>query len=102
MINKRKILSFCTLVLPWLTIPLIGKNTFIRYMPVATFIGYFFGIISETADNNKWWKVKNPLFPNNRLDISYLLGLFFITNIWVFKLTFGLFLNILQPILLSI
>jgi hypothetical protein len=95
MINKRKTLSFCTLVIPWLTIPLIGKNTFIRFMPVATFVGYFFGFLSETADNNKWWKVKNPLFPNNRLDVSYLLGLFFITTIWVFKLTFGNFFKYL-------
>ncbi|MDR4949799.1 hypothetical protein [Neobacillus cucumis] len=95
MINKRKALSFCTLFIPWLTIPLIGKNTFIRFMPVATFVGYIFGFLSETADNKKWWKVKNGLFPNYRLDVSYLLGLYLITTIWVFKLTFGNFFKYL-------
>ncbi|NRD76793.1 hypothetical protein HPT25_04715 [Bacillus sp. BRMEA1] len=89
--SKRKILSICTLIIPWLTAPLIGKNTFIRFLPVATFIGYIFGFISEIADNRKWWKVKNALFPKYHLDISYLFGLYFIVTIWVFKLTFGNF-----------
>ena len=91
MLNSRRFLSACTLVVPWLTVPLIGKNTFLRFLPVATFVGYIFGFLSETADNKKWWKVKNALFPNHRLDVSYLLGLYLITTIWVFKLTFGNF-----------
>ncbi|MEH7098072.1 hypothetical protein [Neobacillus vireti] len=93
MLDSRKFLSTCTLVVPWLTVPLIGKNTFFRFLPVATFVGYIFSFLSETADNKKWWKVKNALFPNYRLDVSYLLGLFLITTIWVFKLTFGNFLK---------
>ncbi|OIJ20147.1 hypothetical protein BKP45_10195 [Anaerobacillus alkalidiazotrophicus] len=96
MISKRKVLSFCILVLPWLTTPLIGKNTFVRFLPVATFIGYIFSFLSEIADRRKWWKVKNALFPNYRLDFSYLLGLYFITTIWVFKLTYGNFLKYLS------
>ncbi|PLS08602.1 hypothetical protein [Neobacillus cucumis] len=94
--DKRKALSFCTLVIPWLTAPLIGINSLIRYLPVATFIGYFFGFFSELADNKKWWKVKNALFPRFRLDVSYLLGLYFIVTIWAFKLTFGNFFKYLS------
>jgi hypothetical protein len=106
MINKRKALSFSTLVIPWLTTPLIGKNSFVRFLPVATFIGYIFSLLGEIADRRKWWKVKNALFPNYRLDFSYLLGLFFITTIWVFRLTYGSFikyltLNIVLDYLLS-
>jgi len=95
MIDKRKALSFSILVIPWITTPFLGKNSFIRFLPVATFIGYIFSFLSEIADRRKWWKVKNALFPNYRLDFSYLLGLFFITTIWVFKLTYGSFIKYL-------
>ncbi|MCK0474001.1 hypothetical protein MW695_22235, partial [Alkalihalobacillus sp. APA_J-10(15)] len=57
---------FSTLVIPWLTTPLLGKNSFVRFLPVATFIGYIFSFLSEIADRSKWWKVKNALFPNYR------------------------------------
>jgi len=95
MINKKKALSLCTLVLPWLTTPMIGKNSFIRFLPVATFIGYIFSLLSEIADKRKWWKVRNGLFPDSRLDFSYLLGIFFITTIWVFKVAYKNFLKYL-------
>lgn len=95
MIDKRKALSFSTLVIPWLTTPLMGKNSFVRFLPVATFVGYVFCFLSEIAYRNKWWKVKNALFPNYRLDFSYLLGLFFIVTIWVFKLTYKNFFKYL-------
>jgi hypothetical protein len=61
MINK-KALSFSTLLFPWLTTPLIGKKSFIRFLPAATFIGYTYSILSEIADKRKWWKVRNGLF----------------------------------------
>lgn len=95
MINKRKVLSFCILVVPWLTAPMIGKNTLIRFFPVATFIGYIFSFLSEIADRKRWWKVKNALFPGYRLDFSYLIGIFFITTIWVFKLAYKNFFKYL-------
>lgn len=54
----------------------------------------------------KLWKIKNPLFPHSPIDFSYQLGLFFVTTIWVFKLTFGnfkkyLLLNVVIHYLLS-
>jgi hypothetical protein len=60
-------------------------------LPAATFSGYFFSILSEIAADRKWWKVKNTLFPRYHLDFSYLLGLFFIVTIWIYKLTYKSF-----------
>jgi hypothetical protein len=94
-LDKRKVLSFSLLVVPWLTVPLIGKNTFVRFLPVSTFIVSAFSLVSEVADKKKYWKVKNPLFPNYVLDYSYLLGFFFIVTIWIFKLTYGNFVKYL-------
>ncbi|WP_394138660.1 hypothetical protein [Cytobacillus oceanisediminis] len=93
--DKRKAVSFITLVVPWLTVPLLGKKSFVRFLPAATFIGYFFSILSEIAADRKWWKVKNALFPRYRQDFSYLLGLFFIVTLWVYKLTYKSFFKYL-------
>jgi hypothetical protein len=95
MINKRKSLSFCIFILPWLTAPFIGKRNFSRFLPSATFIGFLFTLFSEYADKKKYWKVKNALFPGYVLDYSFLGGLFFITTIWILKLTYGNFLKYL-------
>jgi ABC-type Fe3+-siderophore transport system permease subunit len=95
-LHARKRLSFLTLVIPWLTVPFIRKNTFIRFLPTATFIGFIFALFSEVAKKNKLWRVKNGLFKDFTLDISYLYGLYFITTIWIFKLTYRSFLKYLM------
>jgi hypothetical protein len=95
LLDKKKILSLGTLLLPWLTVPLIGRNSFIRFLPVTTFVNFILALVSIPADNRKWWKVKNPLFPKSVIDFSYLLGLFFIGTIWIFKLTYGNFVKYL-------
>ena len=93
--QARKRLSLLTLVLPWVTVPFIRKNTFIRFLPTATFIGYIFALFSEVAKKKKLWKVKNALFKGYTLDVSYLYGLYLITTIWIFKLTYRSFLKYL-------
>jgi hypothetical protein len=106
MINKKKVLSLFILIGPWLTIPLIGKSPFIRFLPATTFVNLFISLFSVIADRKKFWKVKNPIFRYTAVDFSYLLGLFFITTIWAFKLTYGNFkkyltLNVIIDYLLS-
>lgn len=50
MINQKKILSLCTLTIPW----------------------DVFALMSNAADKKRLWKVNNGLFPRLTLDISYL------------------------------
>lgn len=106
MLSGKKVLSLFVLIIPWLTIPLIGRKTFIRYLPAATIVNLIVGYFSVIAEKKKFWKIKNPLFPYSPIDFSYQLGLFFVTTIWVFKLTFGdfkkyLLLNVVIDYLLS-
>ncbi|MGI8386426.1 hypothetical protein [Robertmurraya sp. P23] len=37
-LNKRKLLSLCILIVPWLTVPLLEKKSFIRFLPATTFV----------------------------------------------------------------
>lgn len=95
MSSNRKVLSFLTLVLPWISTIFIDKKSFIRFLPSATFIGYLFALFSEIADKKGLWKVKNGLLPRYVLDVSYLYGLFPIVTIWILKFTYSNFFKYL-------
>jgi len=95
-LDKRKLLSLCILIVPWLTVPLLEKKSFIRFLPATTFVNLVISLFSVVADRKKLWKVKNPIFHYTAVDFSYLLGLFFITTIWVFRLTYGSFIKYLS------
>ncbi|RBP87623.1 hypothetical protein DFO70_11845 [Cytobacillus firmus] len=76
------------LVLPWLTVEKLGKNTLLRFLPTIIFSDLVIALISELSQKLKWWKVRNPLFPNLATDVSFVFWPFTIINFWIFKLTF--------------
>ena len=89
--KNSTILSVCTLVLPWFTAPFLGKKVFIRYTSVAIFTNVIWSILSVFANKKRWWKADPFILKNVPIDIPFVAGMFFITTLWVFKLTFGNF-----------
>lgn len=92
---KRKLMLLALFLLPWLSLFKIDKMTFKRYLPVLSFSSLVIALLSELSKSYNWWKVKKPLFPKLSSDISFIFGPFFIANLWVFKLTYGNFINYL-------
>ncbi|MEH7327016.1 hypothetical protein CN902_06120 [Priestia megaterium] len=88
--NKKKTFSLAMIIIPWLTIPFMGKKSFLRFLPVASFINLFLSVFSLTANQKKWWINKNPLSPGY-VDFSYILGPYYVATLWIFKLTYGNF-----------
>ncbi|MCS0673510.1 hypothetical protein [Cytobacillus firmus] len=82
---------YLLLVLPWLTVGKLGKNTLLRFLPTIIFSDLVIALISELSQKLKWWKVRNPLFPKLATDVSFVFGPFTIINFWIFKLTFKRF-----------
>ncbi|MFJ8257400.1 hypothetical protein ACIQ4Z_08905 [Peribacillus asahii] len=93
MVNK-KTFALAMLIVPWLTVPFMGKKSFFRFLPVASFVNLLISVLSVIANKKKWWVTKNPLSPGF-VDFTYILGPFFVTTLWVFKLTYGNFLKYL-------
>jgi hypothetical protein len=89
--KNSTILSVCTLVLPWFTAPFLGKKVFIRYTSVAIFTNVIWSILSVFANKKRWWKADPFILKNVPIDIPFVAGMYFITTLWVFKLTFGNF-----------
>jgi hypothetical protein len=90
MYNKKMAFSLGMLIIPWLSAPFLGKKSFIRFLPVASFTNLFISVFSVMANKKKWWITKNPLTPG-LVDFTYILGPFFVVTIWIFKLTYGNF-----------
>lgn len=89
--NKKVMISLGVLIFPWLTAPFIGRKSFVRFLPVATFANLIIIVFTVIANQQKWFKNKNPLFTNAPIDFTYILGPHLIGTLWIFKLTYGSF-----------
>ena len=90
--NKRKYV-LVIMLLPWLTVPFIGKKAMKRFSLTSIFIGLLFGLQSVYAHKKGWWRVYPQLFPNVMGEVPFIIGPFFVGAIWILKFTFGKFLR---------
>jgi hypothetical protein len=90
-VKNSKLFFVAMLILPWLTLPLLGRNTFKRFLPGALFICGFTKILDIIGQRNNWWKFYKGIPPMNSMDF-FNLGPYFASSFWVLKWTFGKFL----------
>ncbi|RXI99831.1 hypothetical protein DS745_13185 [Anaerobacillus alkaliphilus] len=79
------------MIVPWFSIPLIGKRSFKRFFPAALIMSVVVVFESFLARNRTWWWVYKNLFPKTIGEIPLIIGPFFIGSLWVLKATFGKF-----------
>ncbi len=91
LIMKKNWKMYMLLIMPWLSVIKLGKQSFIRYLPTIVFSDLIIALISELSRKLKWWKVKNPIIPKLATDVSFVFGPFTILNFWIFKLTYKKF-----------
>ncbi|MCM3693705.1 hypothetical protein [Neobacillus niacini] len=90
--NKKKYV-LVIMLLPWLTVPFIGKKALKRFSLTSLFVGLLFGVQSVYANKKGWWRVYTQLFPNVMGEVPFIIGPFFVGAIWILKFTFGKFLR---------
>ncbi|MGG3469510.1 hypothetical protein ABES02_18760 [Neobacillus pocheonensis] len=78
-------------IISWLTIFYLPKETVKKYTPVATFSSLLVLILSMLSFRFKWWKVKGGVSQKIFNDFSFIFGPYFIGTIWIFHLTFRRF-----------
>lgn len=93
--KKNSYIMWGLLILPLLTLPLIGKKHFFRFLPSATFVSLLLALMSEIAQSRRWWKVKINLIPDLTTNVSFVLSTFFVGTLWVFKYSYGNFFKYL-------
>lgn len=90
--DRKNSFSVLMIIIPWLTVPFIGKNAFFRFLPVASFINLFISVLSIFANKRRWWINKNPLSPGN-VDFSYILGPYYVQHFGYLNYHLGIFQN---------
>jgi hypothetical protein len=88
--KKSKLLFVSLLIIPWLTVPFLGRHTFKRYLPASLFICILIKILDLIGTRKKWWKIYKGISPLNSMDIL-ICGPYLVTSLWMLKMTYGKF-----------
>jgi hypothetical protein len=88
--NRTRWIMLMTL-LPWLSIPLLSKNTLKKYLPGTLFMCVYLVAEGILATRRKWWWFPFSIKPNVLAELPLILGPFFVGSFWIFKYTFGRF-----------
>ncbi|MBO0959736.1 hypothetical protein J1P26_08370 [Neobacillus sp. MM2021_6] len=87
----NKMFLLVIMLVPWLSLPLLGKKSFRRFYPGALFVCIWIACESLLAKKRIWWRFYEKLIPNVMGEIPFIIGPFFIGSIWILKFTFGNF-----------
>ncbi|WP_246938863.1 hypothetical protein [Bacillus pinisoli] len=85
--NKRYVILM--ILLPWLTVPFLGRNTIKRFVPGASLMSLYVFLEGILAEKRKWWWFSFNVKPNVLAELPLILGPFFIGSFWILKYTFG-------------
>ncbi|MFE8702837.1 hypothetical protein ACFYKX_19720 [Cytobacillus sp. FJAT-54145] len=89
--SHTKIILLALLISPWITVPLLGKDTIRRFLPATIFILLVVRLESMIAKRRKWWWFYEKLHPKLGGEFPLLWGPFLIGAMWILKYTFGRF-----------
>lgn len=79
------------LILPWLTVPLLGRKPFLRYLPAAIFMSTFTKALDVFGEKKKWWRFYKGIPPLDSMNF-FNFGPYLVSSLWVLKWTYGKFL----------
>jgi hypothetical protein len=85
----HNIFRLCMLLISWSTLLLYPKRAFKRFLPVTVFVTVLISILLVLSHPYKLWKVSGSIGTRIFNDLSFTLGPFFVTNLWVFRLAYG-------------
>jgi hypothetical protein len=86
-----KLLLLLVLVIPWISVPLLGEKSIKRYVPASVLICLVVRLESVIAKKRKWWWVFERLHPKLTGEFPLIWGGFFVGSLWILKFTYGKF-----------
>lgn len=95
LMRKNKMILLVMMILPWLSVPFIGRRAIKRFYPGALFIIVWVAVESIFAKKRVWWRIYEKLIPNVIGEMPFMVGPFFVGSLWILKFTFGNFMRYL-------
>ena len=100
--KNSKLFYISLLILPWLTVPFLGRSAFKKYLPAAIFISTFTKAIDVFGEKKKWWRFYKGVPPLDSMNF-FNFGPYLVTSLWMLKMTYGKFpLYLISNIILHI
>ena len=93
--KSKQIFLILMLVIPWLTIPFLGRETVRKYIPSAILITLFTKLLDIYGEKNKWWRFYKGVYLVDSMNFLNF-GAFFVSSLWILKLTYGKFFTYLM------
>ncbi|MCH6269648.1 hypothetical protein [Neobacillus citreus] len=88
--KNSKLLYLALLILPWLTVPLLGRNSLKKYLPATIFMSTFTKAIDLFGEKKKWWRFFKGIPPLDSMNF-FNFGPYFVSSLWILKLTYRKF-----------
>jgi hypothetical protein len=88
-----KLLLLLLLILPWFSLPLLGKEAIKRFLPAGVFMSLVVRVVHFIAKKRKWWWWYEQLHPKLSGGFSFIWGPYLIGSLWILKFTYGKFLR---------
>lgn len=83
------IFQWSILVVPWLTLPLMGGRTVRRYLPSVLFITVVNLVVNILAYHYQWWTLHKPLFAwSYMVNVPEVFGIFPVLTLWILRWTY--------------
>jgi hypothetical protein len=92
-LKYSKSLLLLLMILPWFSVPLLGKDAFKRFLPAGLFISLVVRMVNFVAKKRRWWWWYETLHPKMSGVIPFMWGPFLIGTLWILKWTYGKFLR---------
>ncbi|QIZ06835.1 hypothetical protein HFZ78_09040 [Priestia megaterium] len=100
--KNSKLFYIALLIVPWLTVPLLGRNSFKKYLPAAIFMCTFTKAMEFFGEKKKWWRFYEGVSPIKNANF-FNFGPYLVACLWMLKMTFGKFpLYIISNLILHI
>ncbi|NHC42870.1 hypothetical protein G6549_23510 [Bacillus sp. MM2020_1] len=88
--KNQKLFLISLLVLPWLTVPFLGRKACKRFLPTAIFMCTFTKALDFYGEKKTWWKFYKGVGPFDSMNFMNF-GPYLVTSLWILKMTFGRF-----------
>jgi hypothetical protein len=90
-VKKPMIFIILMTILPWFSLPLLGKDSFKKFLPGALFMAFYLMAEGRLAEKRKWWWFPFNVKPNVLGEMPLIWGPFFIGSFWISKYTYKKF-----------
>jgi len=88
--KNSKFFYISLLILPWLTVPFLGKSSFKKFLPAALFMVTLTKTIDLLGEKRKWWHFFKGLPLMDSITI-FNFGPYFVICLWMLKAFYGKF-----------